>query len=155
MGAGFNGNVETILPLHDGRVLAGGSFGLSGSTTLNRLAQWNGSSWSAMHPSSDSWNAVYALCLDGAGDLAVGGDMFTVNGNTCVHFARYSFGHPCCDPDFTQDGNADQDDVAYLISVIAGGPNPTGRDPDFTLDGNADQDDVAALVNVIAGGACP
>jgi hypothetical protein len=64
-------------------------------------------------------------------------------------------GGPACDPDYNQDGNADQDDVAYLVNVIAGGPNPTGRDPDFNQDGNADQDDYAALVNVIAGADCP
>jgi hypothetical protein len=62
---------------------------------------------------------------------------------------------PPCDPDYNQDGAADQDDVAYLVNVLAGGPNPTGRDPDFNGDGNVDQDDYMALVNVIAGGACP
>jgi hypothetical protein len=62
---------------------------------------------------------------------------------------------PPCDQDFNQDGNADQDDVAYLINVIGGGPNPTERDPDFNQDGNADQDDVAALINTVGGGGCP
>jgi hypothetical protein len=62
---------------------------------------------------------------------------------------------PPCDPDYNQDGNADQEDVAYLVGVIAGGPNPTGRDPDFNQDGNIDQDDYRALVDVIAGGPCP
>jgi hypothetical protein len=60
-----------------------------------------------------------------------------------------------CDPDLNQDGNVDQDDIAYLINVISGGENPTGIDPDFNLDGNVDQDDVSALINVVAGGACP
>jgi cytochrome c peroxidase len=60
-----------------------------------------------------------------------------------------------CDPDVNLDGNADQDDVAYLVNVIAGGPNPAGIDPDFNRDGNVDQDDYAALVNVIAGAPCP
>jgi hypothetical protein len=62
---------------------------------------------------------------------------------------------PTCDPDYNQDGNIDQDDVAYLVHVIAGGDNPTGRDPDFNGDGNADQDDYIDLVNMIAGGECP
>jgi hypothetical protein len=62
---------------------------------------------------------------------------------------------PPCDPDLNQDGNVDQDDVAYLINVIGGGANPAGIDPDFNRDGNADQDDVSALINVVAGGACP
>jgi hypothetical protein len=60
-----------------------------------------------------------------------------------------------CDPDLNQDGNADQDDVFYLVGVLAGGENPTGIDPDFNRDGNADQDDLIALIEVIAGGACP
>ncbi|MCC6951422.1 MAG: hypothetical protein IT433_08240 [Phycisphaerales bacterium] len=60
-----------------------------------------------------------------------------------------------CDPDYNQDGNVDQDDLAYLVNVIGGGENPTNRDPDFNQDGNADQDDYAALVNVVAGGDCP
>jgi Tol biopolymer transport system component len=60
-----------------------------------------------------------------------------------------------CDPDVNQDGNVDQDDVAYLINVIGGGANPTGIDPDFNHDGNVDQDDVAAIINTIGGGGCP
>jgi len=60
-----------------------------------------------------------------------------------------------CLTDFNDDGNSDQDDVAYLVNVIAGGPNPFEHDPDFTHDGNVDQDDIAALLNVIAGGNCP
>jgi hypothetical protein len=62
---------------------------------------------------------------------------------------------PPCDPDVNQDGNVDQDDVAYLINVVGGGPNPTNVDPDFNHDGNVDQDDVAVIINVIAGGTCP
>jgi hypothetical protein len=62
---------------------------------------------------------------------------------------------PACDPDVNQDGNVDQDDVAYLINVISGGGNPGGIDPDFNQDGNVDQEDVIALVNVVAGGDCP
>ncbi|MDX2131564.1 MAG: hypothetical protein SFY69_05905 [Planctomycetota bacterium] len=62
---------------------------------------------------------------------------------------------PCCDPDYNQDGNVDQDDVEYLVNVVAGGANPSGRDPDFNRDGNVDQDDIITLVDVIAGGPCP
>jgi len=62
---------------------------------------------------------------------------------------------PACDPDYNQDGNVDQDDIRYLVNVIGGGDNPTGRDPDFNQDGNVDQDDFADLVDVVAGGDCP
>jgi hypothetical protein len=61
----------------------------------------------------------------------------------------------CCEPDVNGDGNVDQDDVAYLVNVLAGGANPTGIDPDLNRDGNADQEDVSALVGVVAGGPCP
>ena len=60
-----------------------------------------------------------------------------------------------CDPDVNQDGVADQNDVAYLVNVIAGGENPTGIDPDFNNDGVADGGDTDALINVVAGGDCP
>ncbi|MBI1190558.1 MAG: hypothetical protein GC200_07785 [Tepidisphaera sp.] len=69
--------------------------------------------------------------------------------------ACYFSGGPACDPDFNQDGVADQGDVDYLINAVAGGDNPTGRNLDFNNDGVADQGDVDALVNVIAGGNCP
>jgi Tol biopolymer transport system component len=67
---------------------------------------------------------------------------------------------PACDPDYNCDGNADQDDVAWLINAIASGnffsENCGGeKDPDFNSDGNADQDDVAALINTIASTVCP
>jgi len=62
---------------------------------------------------------------------------------------------PACDADLNQDGNRDQDDVAYLVGVLAGAPNPTGIDPDFNRDGNPDQDDLDALIDVVAGGTCP
>lgn len=60
-----------------------------------------------------------------------------------------------CIIDFNDDGNADQDDVIYLLNVIAGGENPSGNDPDFNRDGNLDQDDVLALINAVGGGDCP
>jgi hypothetical protein len=67
---------------------------------------------------------------------------------------------PPCDPDYNCDGNADQDDVAWLINAIASGnffSENCGveKDPDFNADGNADQDDVAALINTIASSECP
>lgn len=61
---------------------------------------------------------------------------------------------PQCDPDVNQDGNADQDDVSYLIDVIGGADNPTGIDPDFNQDGNVDQDDVLKLIDVVGGAGC-
>ena len=75
-------------------------------------------------------------------------------GDLDFHFNFYPY-PPACDPDVNQDGNIDQGDIDYLITVVAGGANPTGIDADFNQDGNIDQGDIDALVNVVAGGACP
>jgi hypothetical protein len=108
--------------------------------------------------------------IDGGGGASTGGsfvlqatigqpDAGTMSGGTFTLYGGFwgpiAAAPPPCDPDYNQDGNADQDDVLYLINVIGGGGNPTGRDPDFTGDGNADQDDVVALINTIGGGGCP
>jgi hypothetical protein len=92
-----------------------------------------------------------------ADPTAVGGDVNSPDEayNVVLYIGNTTPPTTGCDPDFNQDGNADQDDIAYLINVVGGGPNPTGRDPDFNMDGNVDQDDVSALINVVAGGDCP
>lgn len=73
-----------------------------------------------------------------------------------VYFAFSSaFTIQPCNPDVNADGNIDQGDVDSLITIIAGGPNPTGFDADFNVDGVADQGDVSALIDVVAGGLCP
>jgi len=73
-----------------------------------------------------------------------------------VYFAFSSaFSIQPCNPDVNSDGNIDQGDVDSLITIIAGGPNPTGFDADFNIDGVADQGDVSALIDVVAGGFCP
>jgi hypothetical protein len=71
-----------------------------------------------------------------------------------VFITIQSAGTPC-DPDYNQDGNVDQDDIACLAQIIAGDPSCSDIDPDFNGDGNVDQDDIAALTDVVAGGPCP
>ncbi|MDX2130745.1 MAG: hypothetical protein SFY69_01675 [Planctomycetota bacterium] len=60
-----------------------------------------------------------------------------------------------CEPDFNQDGNVDQDDLACLAQVVAGDPSCSDADPDFNGDGNVDQDDISSLAQVVAGAPCP
>lgn len=61
----------------------------------------------------------------------------------------------CCDADLTLDGNADQDDVTYLINLIGGADNTSNIDADLTRDGMLDQDDLTRLITLIATGNCP
>jgi len=102
---------------------------------------------------------VYDVNQDGQfiDPTGVGGDPASTDEayNVLLYVGNLLQPPAACDPDLNQDGNVDQDDIAYLINVIGGGANPSGIDPDFNVDGNADQDDVSALINVVAGGLCP
>ncbi|MDX2130643.1 MAG: hypothetical protein SFY69_01165 [Planctomycetota bacterium] len=75
--------------------------------------------------------------------------------NVVMYVGNTFAGGPTCDPDFNQDGNVDQDDVACLTQVVAGDPGCSASDPDFNADGNVDQDDISALTQVVAGAPCP
>ena len=75
-------------------------------------------------------------------------------GPSIVIFASPS-GGTGCEPDFNQDGNVDQDDIACLAQVVAGDASCSDLDPDFNGDGNVDQDDIDALAQVVAGSPCP
>jgi len=66
--------------------------------------------------------------------------------------------HPeLCEPDYTGDGNVDQDDIDALAACVSGDCSGLAAhaDPDFNHDGNLDQDDVTALINTVAGNGCP
>jgi hypothetical protein len=134
---------RVVLRLND-PVDADGNGAFDDSTYLHSLVPWQ----AFVDDPGDVWCLVRlrgeASALCGEPDAVIG-----------QAFLHLRLGPPPCDPDANVDGNADQDDVAYLVNVIGGGENPTGFDPDFNHDGNADQDDVSRLIAVIAGEACP
>jgi trimeric autotransporter adhesin len=77
LGAGLN-NTVNALASGNGMIYAGGTFTQSGATTLNHVAQWDGSSWSALAnglTGSSSAN-VLAIAVAGA-NVYVGGQNFT------------------------------------------------------------------------------
>ncbi|MFZ2874310.1 MAG: dockerin type I domain-containing protein [Phycisphaerales bacterium] len=74
--------------------------------------------------------------------------------NATVWFRIQPAGEPYCDGDFDWDGNVDQEDVRYLVNILGGAHNETGRWADYNRDGNEDQDDALALIHTIAGGGC-
>jgi hypothetical protein len=91
-----------------------------------------------------------------------GGERFHVRGLSGSSYTLgadlYTGGTPGgsgCDPDFNQDGNVDQDDIACLSQVVGGDPSCSSSDPDFNGDGNVDQDDIDALAQVVGGAPCP
>lgn len=122
-----------------------------------RASLWTGSaaSWVDLHaslPLSFSASVAHGVWTDLTHTYVAGYGFNTANGR---NESMLWIGPPPCNPDFNQDGVADQDDVVYLIDVIGGGENFGGLDPDFNLDGVTDQDDVGMLISVIAGQACP
>ena len=58
---------------------AGGNFYSAGGTTANNIAQWNGSSWSALGSGMDSYGDVFALVVSGS-NVYAGGDFSTAGG---------------------------------------------------------------------------
>ncbi len=72
---------------------AGGRFTTAGGVTVNRMAKWNGSTWSALSSGVSGVDAVvFALTVfdDGAGPkLYAGGDFTTASGTPVSHIARW------------------------------------------------------------------
>lgn len=102
------------------------------------------------------WLAVGQPTLDYASsDWLVVGTSSGLGRNIVLNFRIQPAGQPYCDGDFDWDGNVDQEDVRYLVNILGGGFNETGRWADYNRDGNEDQDDVLALIHTIAGGGCP
>ncbi len=78
MGTGFDGEVtDLVLDPISGDLYAGGNFDFDGGgvTEFNGVAQWNGSSWSALvfNGEEGTFGDVQALALDSNGNLYVGG----------------------------------------------------------------------------------
>lgn len=71
-----------------GNLYAGGDFRVSGSTSVRRIARWNGSTWSAL---GDGMNdGVRALTTDAANNLYVGGYFTDAGGVAANHVAKWS-----------------------------------------------------------------
>jgi hypothetical protein len=77
------GNVNALLTLDNGDVLAGGIFGRTGF-----LSRWNSSTWLPIGSGANS--PVLALCKMPNGDQVVGGAFTTLNGAPCSGIARGS-----------------------------------------------------------------
>jgi hypothetical protein len=73
LGDGVNDQVCTIC-LDGSSILVGGVFTTAGGLTVDCMAGWNGSSWYHMEVDLPSTVAVWALKVDGLGNLYVGGD---------------------------------------------------------------------------------
>ncbi|HPO14268.1 MAG TPA: BACON domain-containing carbohydrate-binding protein, partial [Candidatus Hydrogenedentes bacterium] len=74
-------SVRALVMDTSGYLYAAGNFATAGGVTVNHIARWDGTSWSALGTGMD-WSsiAVYALTVDGAENVYAGGG-FTISGD--------------------------------------------------------------------------
>jgi len=82
----MNGSVSA-LTVYDNQLIAGGRFTTAGGTTVNRIAAWDGSSWSELG-SGIGGSAVTALTVYD-GKLIAGGFFYTAGGTAANRVARW------------------------------------------------------------------
>ncbi len=96
VGSGLNGSVFALATFDDGTgsgpaLYAGGSFTQSGGNPVNRVAKWDGTSWSGVGGGVDG--TVYALAIfdDGGGKaMYAGGSFLTAGGGTVNRIAKWN-----------------------------------------------------------------
>ena len=71
-----------------GNLYAGGCFTTAGGVSANRIAKWDGSSWSAL--GSGMNDSVYALAVDASGNLYAGGYFTTAGGVSANRIAKWN-----------------------------------------------------------------
>ncbi|MEP7170871.1 MAG: hypothetical protein ABI855_15995, partial [Bacteroidota bacterium] len=70
-----------------GMLYVGGTFATAGGVTVNNIAKWDGTSWSAIGAGTNGDVNAFAVYN---GDLYIGGDFTTANGVTVNHVAKIS-----------------------------------------------------------------
>lgn len=79
------------LGVYDGKLIVGGYFSQAGQVPAKNIAQWDGSSWSALGAGIDTVGFLEGPCTFApyGGDLIVGGDFERAGGLTVNHIARW------------------------------------------------------------------
>jgi hypothetical protein len=97
LGTGMSGGVfgtwvHSLCTLPNGDLVAGGNFTVAGGLAANRVARWNGSSWSPFGSGIDTTGLltqVYAVATLADGDLVVGGRFTSAGGVAANSIARW------------------------------------------------------------------
>ena len=138
---GFNGSVEALTVVGDSRGVApglhaAGSFTTAGGAPANRIAGWNGTSWSALNSGLNATALALAVFDDGTGAaLYVGGSFSTANGQPAVGIARWQCSAPMLG-DINGDGVVNITDILAVIAAWGScAPPPSLCPADVTGDG--------------------
>jgi hypothetical protein len=84
----MNGSVEAFAVLPTGELTAGGGFTTAGGVSANRVARWNGTTWSPLGLGVNS--TVQALAVVPSGDLVAGGVFSTAGGVASAFWAHWT-----------------------------------------------------------------
>ena len=84
---GANGQVNAAVIDGSGNLYIGGNFTIVGNAIATNIAQWNGSSWSALGSGMDG--DVFALAVSGS-TLYAGGDFTTAGGSAANYIAQWN-----------------------------------------------------------------
>lgn len=87
-GKGLNGKVSALIADGSGNLYAGGNFTKAGGVTVNYIAKWNGTGWSAL--GSGMNGPVSALAVDSSGALYAGGAFTRAGGKAVNNMAKWS-----------------------------------------------------------------
>ena len=88
LGSGLNGTCYALDVAEDGSLYAGGLFTTAGGTTVNRIAKWNGSAWSALGSGLNGTCNDIAIAQDGS--LYAGGSFTTAGGGGANPIAKWN-----------------------------------------------------------------
>jgi hypothetical protein len=93
-GGGMSSIVSALAVFDDGSgpaLYAGGMFNLADGVSANRIARWNGTSWSPLGTGMNSWVDALAVFDDGTGAaLYAAGNFTTAGGVTVNRIARWN-----------------------------------------------------------------
>lgn len=82
-----NGGIGEMIFDSSNNLYAAGGFVTAGGLTVNNIAKWNGTSWSALDSGLNA--GVGAMVFDAAGNLYVGGSFTTAGGNPANYIAKW------------------------------------------------------------------
>ncbi|MBU4224407.1 MAG: hypothetical protein KKC71_01120 [Chloroflexi bacterium] len=93
LGSGVSSTVRALAVDGSGYLYAGGDFAkadgdVDGDVTVNHVAKWDGTSWSALGSGMDK--DVHALAIGSSGNLYAGGEFTTAGGAPADHIARWA-----------------------------------------------------------------
>ncbi|MGC3970481.1 MAG: hypothetical protein QM775_25035 [Pirellulales bacterium] len=85
---GPHGPAYAVVRLANGDVIAGGGFATVGTTPMNHIARWNGTTWSPLGTGVNDY--VYALTVLANGDVIAGGAFTLAGGVNVGGIARWN-----------------------------------------------------------------